>query len=209
MDCYKRAKWIGAPEFLRAPVDVFYPEEQPVSGVEEQHPEALRNYHMLVRRTLSVDELTAPITLRITADDYYKLYINGAYVGQGPAPAYAEHYWYNEYDVTPFLKVGENVIAVHCYYQGLINRVWNSGDLRQGLWAELYSGEVCILATDESWKYVRTYEYGQGELLGYKTQYLENMDARLQFKGWKLPEYDDREWLSLCIREEDDHRLFK
>ena len=207
MDCYN-ARWICAPEFLREPIDVFYPEEQPQDGIEEQHPSELYNYHMLVRRTFLVDRLDTEWRLQITADDYYKLYINGQYVGQGPAPAYAEHYWYNVYNITSFLRPGVNVIAVHCYYQGLINRVWNSGDLRQGLWASLYCGSERVLGTDASWKYQRTREYGDGGLIGYKTQYLENIDARLQYKGWKLPEYDDSEWSSLCIKEEDDHQLF-
>ena len=103
MDCYNKAKWVCAPEFLREPIHVFHPEEQPVDGLEEKHPADLRTYHMLVRREFSVDRLDAEWQLRITADDYYKMYINGEYVGQGPAPAYAEHYWYNVYDVSPFL----------------------------------------------------------------------------------------------------------
>ena len=32
---------------------------------------------------------------------------------------------------------GENTIAVHTYYQGLINRVWISGDGRHGLLLDL------------------------------------------------------------------------
>lgn len=68
--------------------------------------------------------------LDLTADDYYKLYVNGAFAAQGPAPAYPEQYYYNTLDLTPWLREGKNVLAVHLYYQGLVNRVWNSGDGR-------------------------------------------------------------------------------
>ena len=83
--------------------------------------------------------------LRITADDYYKLYINGKFITQGPAPAYNFHYYYNEIDVSEYLNKGENTIAVHTYYQGLTNRVWVSADYRQGLVFDLsLDGKVVL-----------------------------------------------------------------
>lgn len=88
--------------------------------------------------------------LRISADDYYKLYVDGAYVAQGPAPAYPEHYYYNEIDLTDYLTGsgaghpagGEHVIGVHLYYQGAVNRVWNSGDGRFGIGAVLLKRQI-------------------------------------------------------------------
>lgn len=67
--------------------------------------------------------------MRLSADDYYKLYVNGHFVCQGPSEGYNDEYYYNEADITPFIVGGDNVIAAHVYYQGLINRVWNSGAL--------------------------------------------------------------------------------
>ena len=90
--------------------------------------------------------------MRISADDYYKLYINGNFVAEGPAPGYPNAYFYNEIDVSAFLKSGENTIAVHTFYQGLINRGWVSGDLRQMLWCELWLDSALALESDESWK---------------------------------------------------------
>ena len=69
--------------------------------------------------------------------DPYKLYINGEFVTQGPPPSYPNHYYFMEIDVAKFLKEGENTFAVHTYYQGLINRVWQSGDLRHGMICDL------------------------------------------------------------------------
>ena len=80
--------------------------------------------------------------LDITADDYYKLYVNGHFAGQGPAPAYPEQYYYNIIDITSWLQEGKNVLAVHLYYQGLVNRVWNSGDGRFAMAARL--GQGCL-----------------------------------------------------------------
>ena len=90
------------------------------------------NAHVLFRKRF-YSEKSGNARVFITADDYYKLYINGRFVVQGPAPAYHNCYNYNELDVTEYLCEGENIVAVHTYYQGLINRVWQSGDFRHGL----------------------------------------------------------------------------
>ena len=80
-------------------------------------------------------------------------------------------------DITAFLKEGSNIIAVHVYYQGEINRVWNSGDNRQGMIADFYIDGQYMCGTDESWTYHRADEFS-GECIGYNTQYLENIDFR-------------------------------
>ena len=89
--------------------------------------------------------------LKITADDYFKLYINGKFVLQGPPPAYPQKFYYMEIDISAFLQEGENTFAVHGYYQGLINRVWVSGDLRACFWCELRVDDKLVLVGDESW----------------------------------------------------------
>ena len=96
-----------------------------------------RNRHILFRKAFHYDSSIDSARIYISADDYYKLYINGQFVAQGPAPSYHFNYNYNIVDVTPYLKKGENLIAVHTLYQGLINRVWQSGDNRHGLILDL------------------------------------------------------------------------
>ena len=68
------------------------------------------------------------VKIYITADDCYKLYVNGKFVTLGPAAGFYFHYYYNEIDITDYIRAGENTVAVHTYYQGLINRVFVSGD---------------------------------------------------------------------------------
>ena len=52
-----------------------------------------QNVHMLFRKKFSADSKKKTI-IKITADDYYKLYINGNYVGQGPAAGFHFHYYF-------------------------------------------------------------------------------------------------------------------
>ncbi len=162
---------------------------------------ALKNLHVLVRGQVKLP--TGMYTLRISADDYYKGWLNGAWLGQGPAPAYHDNYSYQEYPV----EGGRTVtVALHLYYQGLINRVWNSGDGRFAVWVELVRDGQVIARCDENWRYLICRAWS-GDVTGYDTQFLENFDSRLYPEGWERPGFDDSGWERLIPAEWADYRL--
>ena len=141
-------------------------------------------------------------TAYITADDYYKLYINGKFVQQGPAPSYHSRYNYNVIDITSYLFEGENTIAIHTYYQGLINRVWQSGDYRHGLLCDFVVDGKTVVKSDESflthkhtgYAMVNVIGYRKTGIVGYDTQFLECYDSRATEVGFHLPNFDDSGW---------------
>ncbi len=201
-----KAKWIMDEQFHGlVPINVFHKEQK--QEATNNHREDLKNRHMLVRKQFTVSTDIENAFIDITADDYYKLYINGKFVGQGPAPGYYFHYNYNTFDISDFIQKGENVIAVHVYYQGLINRVWNSGDYRQGLISEVFINDDLSLYTDSSWKYTISKEYTGMETTGYDTQYLENIDERLAENGWRELNFKDTHWKNAVVNICDDHKL--
>lgn len=198
------AKYITSKAFcdLKA-INVFHKE---LDVVEYNHPNELLNKHYLFRKKFHYQRgKTARI--KITADDYYKLYINGKFVTQGPAPSYPEYYYYNEIDITDYLVDGENQIAVHVYYQGLINRVWVSGDLRCMLWAELFVGGVKVLVTDESWKISEHKAYREMGRVGYDTAFLECYDSRAETVGFQNIDFNDSCWVSASVVSSPDYTL--
>ena len=161
------------------------------------HPEHLRNRHVLFRRKFSLDSSQNPFKrarIKITADDYYKLYINGAFIGQGPAPSYPTRYYYDEYDISGYLKEGENTLAVHTYYQGLINRVWVSGDLSSFMFCELYLDDSLILESDES--FLCSYHDGFSDVgkFGYDTAFAQCYDSASLCDKFYMPDFDDNGW---------------
>ncbi|AFH60330.1 family 78 glycoside hydrolase catalytic domain [Paenibacillus caseinilyticus] len=203
-----KASWLTDPEFAElVPLSLLHKEAggTPPSG----HPPDLRNHHMLLRKTFECGRLPELAVLDITADDYYKLYINGVFVAQGPAQGYSFHYYYNRIDVTPYLREGTNVIAVHVYYMGHVNRAMSSGDFRQGMMAELYTDDGLALVTDESWRWIRTFEYGGGEAptTGNDTQVLEHVDSRLRYAGWKEVNFDDSGWRPVAVKNNHGYML--
>ena len=175
-----QAEWITTEDFCSLRPLCIYHREQEKPAFS---PSELRNVHVFFVKDFVLKK-NGSYFLNITADDYYFLYINGQFVCQGPAPAYPHRYRYNRADITPYLIDGNNRIAVHVYYQGLINRVWNSGDNRMGLYAEIFENETVLFGTDESWQYETAAEYS-GNTTGYETMFLENIDFRKKNKNRK------------------------
>ncbi len=197
-------KWITDEEFFKLePRNVFHKQLDKVVLPTDQH----RNRHILFRKKFCCNSLSKPATLYISADDYYKLYINGQFVSQGPAPSYHFHYNYNVVDVSEYLQEGENLIAVHTLYQGLINRVWQSGDNRHGLILDLVIDGETVVASDESFKTSPHTAYTETGICGYETQFLERYDSNAAEVGFASPDFDDKKWKNAQIHRCADHTL--
>lgn len=180
---FSKGEWICSKEFQNEkPVNLFFKENNRKDVVL---PQEYKNLHMLTMKKFTIEEKSDNYRIKITADDYYKLYINGKFVAKGPAQGYYFCYYWNEIDITEFLVSGENEIFVDVYYQGLVNRAYNSGDRRMGLVAEVYSGDDCILFTDKSWQYVLSKAYTLTHTFGYDTGFAENFDSRWRPENWQ------------------------
>jgi len=197
-------RWITNSEFSDLkPRNVFHRQLDKVHLPCKEH----LNRHILFRRRFICDSLPDSATLYISADDYYKLYINGRFVSQGPAPSYHFSYNYNVIDVSPYLKQGENLIAVHTLYQGLINRVWQSGDHRHGLILDLVTDGETALVSDESFKTSPHTAYTQTGICGYDTQFSERYDSTAAEVGFEQTDFDDSRWENAKISKYADYTL--
>ena len=197
-------KWISNDTLAGLPPrNVFHRQLEPLPLDCSEH----RNRHVLFRRRFPLTEEIREAQLFITADDYYKLYVNGTFVAQGPAPSYHFRYNYNEIDVTPYLTEGENLIAVHTLYQGLINRVWQSGDQRHGLLCDLVADGQTVVSSDESFLVATHTGYTEMGVCGYQTQFLERYDSGASEVGFERLDFDDSRWQKASVCRFDDHEL--
>lgn len=195
-----QSPWITTEDFIGLPpLDMYHKQFEQKCIPESQH----ENYHVCFRKKLFLQDCE-DIHINISADDYYKLYINGSFVCQGPACAYPECYSYNSINISRYLASGENVIAIHVFYHGRINRAYFSGDNRMGLVADIYSGDEFICGTDESWIYKRLSEFS-GETIGYDTQFLENIDFTKKDRHFKEADADESEYKKAVANSADDH----
>ena len=74
-----------------SPRNVFHKQLSPLPLDCSEH----RNQHILFRKSFHIDRDFSFAKIYISADDYYKLYINGRFVAQGPSPSY--HFQYKNF----------------------------------------------------------------------------------------------------------------
>lgn len=197
------------PQWLRDPVfdgvaviDVFHKDKGP-------KPELFgpQNVHTYFRKEVFLDSKPREAILHITGDDYYKLYANGAFVVQGPEPGYPFAHPFYSLDVAPHLVAGVNCLAAHAFYQGLLNRVWNSADNRSGFMLRLdvtyEDGSKDSFITDDTWRCHTSTTYPSDRTIGYQTQFAEDIDLREEPIGWKRTGFDDTSWAKPLVGFQD------
>ena len=197
-------KWITDSEFFGLkPRNVFHRQLDKADLPCDEH----RNRHILFRKKFKYCNMGSIAKIYISADDYYKLYINGTFAAQGPAPSYHFQQNYNIIDISKYLRDGENTIAIHTLYQGLINRVWQSGDNRHGLILDLISDNRIIISSDETFKTHRHSAYTEAGIIGYNTQFAENYDSTAAEVDFYKTDFDDSDWEYAKIHKFADYRL--
>ena len=183
--------WIQPIEFAGLkPIDVFH-----ADASASVHPAELQNLHVHFFADVTLVRRPSSAVLRVSADDYYKLSINGRFVCQGPAPGYHFRYSWNETDISSYLEPGVNRLEFEVYYQGLINRVWCSGDLRCGMACDLTVDGKLLLKSGEGFAYYISRRWGKARVFGYDTQFAEEYDA-------SMPEPAPR---PVYVNKADDH----
>lgn len=165
------------------------------------------NQHILFRKKFRVDEIINSANIYITADDYYKLYINGKFVIQGPTASYPFAYNYNVANISDYIVEGENTIAVHTLYQGLINRVWVSGDNQHGLLLDLEVNGKIVVCSDESFVVKEHSAYRELGANAYRTQFMESYDSNSCDVGFEKCEFDDSMWEKATYRKYENYCL--
>jgi hypothetical protein len=139
------------------------------------------------RKSFLVERDVPDATICCTADSKYRLWVNGEYVGCGPARGHPDHPYYDAH-VVP-LRKGRNTLAflVAHYTEG--QRFFAS--VEPGLWCQVEAGGRVLAATDGTWKALSSTAHGTlpGLLL-----FPERFDARQEPADWQRPEFDDRAW---------------
>ena len=108
------------------------------------------NLCSVFRRDFRLESVPASARILITADSYYRLKINGQWIGDGPARAYPEHYQYDIYDISCYLRPGLNLVEATVRYYGC--GTFHQIPQRGGFLAQIeLTGPGQTIVTDGSW----------------------------------------------------------
>lgn len=129
-------------------------------------------------------------TIRISADSWYRLFVNGTWVHDGPCRSWPWQYQYDVHDVSPLLRPGRNEIVVLARYFGAghFHRIPVRGGLIASLNVAHGEGADTRIVTDASWEVA---EYApllrNTPKVGLGMEPAEEIDARRAPSGFAPP----------------------
>lgn len=174
-----------------------------IPGVEEKVMDKPRIVYF--RKVITIQTPETERRIKISADTRYKLYINGVFVQFGPARGDRHIWYYDEVELTPYLRMGENVIAVEVLRYAVGYGTGNHGMFRSstpGVFIEeiqeCRNTEEETITADCSWRCRerKNYQINRESELFAPLIYLEECSGDAEIQNWKLPEYDDGNWLT-------------
>ena len=150
------------------------------------------------RKTLELNDIPSQYVVHVSADNRYKLYVNGHQVLSGPARGDIYNWNFETVDLKPYLKKGKNVLAAV---------VWNYAEMKPLAQFSLGKAELIVqgntaqekdVNTDENWKCVRCKAYSpyvEGRVFGYCVVGPgEKVNMETYPWGWEQEDYDDSLW---------------
>lgn len=144
----------------------------------------------------SVDLKTKPTSfpVQVSADNRYKLYINGKVVSMGPARGDTYFWNYETIDIAPYLIAGKNTVAA---------LVWNEAQYRPEAQITVRTAFILqgasenenLINTNETWKCTKDkgYQPIPGYFFAASKGQLVDM-ARTTKGDWMAADFDDRTW---------------
>lgn len=176
------------------------------------HPETPPQAHAVVhfRRSFELPARPARFVVHVSADNHYRLFVNGRYVTRGPARGDLAHWFYDTLDLSDFLQTGRNTIAAEVinwgprrsftYFseatsfllqgEGEVEKVANT---TAGAWRCLLNPAVTPIQIE--WMTDRTVvDFGL-----YVCGPADRIDAARYPWGWSDSEHDDRTWMPAAI----------
>ena len=88
---------------------------QPVNWKAQwiMHPTAEPQAHavILFRKNFELPKKPEKFVVHLSADNHYRLFVNGKYILRGPARGDLSHWFYETVDLAEYLQVGKNTVA--------------------------------------------------------------------------------------------------
>ena len=164
---------------------------------------------LLVRKKASIGKTIKSARAYVTAHGLYELFINGRQVGDEVfTPGwtkYQDRLQYQVYDITNYLKTGENAIGAMLgdgWYRGHLawQDNWGVYGKKLGLLCQIQinyaDGSSEMILTDNTWKGT-----SNGPITMNSIYNGETYDARKELNGWSTVTFDDSSWKPVNVAD--------
>ncbi len=156
----------------------------------------ITNSYAAFRKTFNLSDIPEKAVMNITADQSYRLYINGKFVCNGPARGYQRSWPFDQIDVKNYLQKGKNVIAVRVHNVGrhTFSYVFEG---RAGLLFALDMGKQGLITSSSNIS-ARRQNGCARDTAPYSVQMgnQEHIDLRRENPEWINVDFDEKGWSS-------------
>ena len=171
--------------------------------ITDEHDKDYEPAPLFRKKITTGDKQIVSARAYISSAGYNEMYINGVRVGntfmEPGFTNFSKRLLYTTYDITNFLNAGENTVSAilgNGRYNYQAGGAWNFSSAvwrdRVSLMAEIHirysGGKEEVITTDNSWK------TSTGSLYYNNIYSGDNVDLRLEQKGWKENNFDDSLW---------------
>ncbi len=213
-------KWIGAVSYDDANLPVgrnYTSDKWKIPEIKEawERVDTLTNRSILLRSEFDLPRKVADATVYVCGLGHYELSINGRKVGDGEfTPLWSDYdrtVYYNTYDVTDYVRKGENAVGVllgNGFYNVIRGKRYSKLQVGFGpetLWLKMVvnfsDGTSEIITTGEQWK------YDLSPITFHSMYGGEDYDARLEQPGWDKAGFDDSAWRPVVVQRAPKGKL--
>ena len=158
----------------------------------------------LFRKTFDLSSKPTGFVIHLSADNRYRLLVNGKHVSDGPQMSDLRHWRFESLDIADVLQQGPNTLAIQVWNLGDAAPVYEMGK-RLALIVQGEDETAKMVNTDKSWKITRNpaltpipFGPGNPELFHqyYAAGPMDRIDGSIYPWGWEQPGFDDSSWTS-------------
>ncbi len=154
----------------------------------------IANVYSKFREKFTLTEVPKKAPFYISADQAYRLYINGKFVASGPARGYQCSQPFDELDIAKYLKKGRNVIAIRAYNVGRSTFAYLTQGCAGVIFAlDLGDGKL-ILSSNKTKMSQQLGCERDTSPISIQMNNQEHIDLRIEDPAWTTLNYDDSAW---------------
>ena len=155
------------------------------------------------RRSFDLGAQPAHFIVHVSADNRYRLFVNGSQVSSGPQRSDVMHWRYETVDIAPHLRAGTNTLAAVIWNWGPHHPVAQHS-IRTAFLLQANSPREAAANTGPGWKLYRDSAYNELRVTSqdvrnayYAAAQGEQVDAARYPWGWERTDFDDRAWFTI------------
>lgn len=158
------------------------------------------------RKSFTLEQVPPAFVIHVSADNRYRLFVNGTPVSLGPARSDLDHYRYETVDIARHLRPGKNLLAAVVWnfgiYAPMAQHTERAAFLVQG---DGTAEQVVDTGRQSGWKSMLNRAYQPIPITSaivpafYVVGPGEHVDAASYPWGWEQPDFDDSQWAQVAV----------